>query len=169
MPVRLIPHTLIAFVCVMAIATGQEQTTHRGSNGRQDLERIPPVSLHVVDEAASSRDPAPVPPAVLESHTAVSSTQQPGPESMLLSSEIVTDATCQHGDGACRNCNHVSRTCPPSRWNVIGRIGYCWNTRTKPCLQASHWGYPEEFCERPFGSYTRADLCARSSMACRTS
>jgi hypothetical protein len=22
----------------------------------------------------------------------------------------------------------------------------------KPCLQASHWGYPEYFCERPFGS-----------------
>jgi hypothetical protein len=39
-----------------------------------------------------------------------------------------------------------------SRWPVIGSIHRRWVTHTKPALQASHWGYPENFIERPFGS-----------------
>jgi hypothetical protein len=29
-----------------------------------------------------------------------------------------------------------------------------WHDRVEPCLRASHWGYPEYFRERPFGSFT---------------
>lgn len=33
-----------------------------------------------------------------------------------------------------------------------------WHEYTKPRMQASHWGYPSEFCERPFGSFVQASL-----------
>jgi hypothetical protein len=38
------------------------------------------------------------------------------------------------------------------RWPVIGGIYRHYVTTTKPHLQASHWGYPEYFDERPFGT-----------------
>lgn len=38
---------------------------------------------------------------------------------------------------------------------VVGPA-YCrWHTEIKPSLQATHWGYPEYFRERPFGTYAR--------------
>jgi len=38
------------------------------------------------------------------------------------------------------------------RWPVVGGIYRHYITTTKPHLQASHWGYPEYFEERPFGT-----------------
>jgi hypothetical protein len=35
------------------------------------------------------------------------------------------------------------------------------NNRAKSALQASHWGYPSEFCERPFGSYLRSAMASQ--------
>lgn len=35
------------------------------------------------------------------------------------------------------------------------RFGQWWQYRAKPCLQYSHWGYPEEFEEIPFGLRVR--------------
>jgi hypothetical protein len=46
--------------------------------------------------------------------------------------------------------------CPPpayTRWPVIGPLHRRWITHTKPHMQASHWGYPQYFEERPYGSY----------------
>jgi hypothetical protein len=43
---------------------------------------------------------------------------------------------------------------PMWHWPVIGPLHTRWITTTKPHLQATHWGYPEYFEERPFGSYT---------------
>lgn len=51
-------------------------------------------------------------------------------------------APCQAGGVCTRGC---SRGCG-------GRLAQYWRTHCKPCLQASHWGYPEYFYERPFGS-----------------
>jgi hypothetical protein len=51
---------------------------------------------------------------------------------------------------------HIGHCCPPpayTRWPVIGPLHRRWITHTKPHLQASHWGYPEYFVERPYGSY----------------
>jgi hypothetical protein len=42
---------------------------------------------------------------------------------------------------------------PVWHWPVIGPLHTRWVTTTKPHLQATHWGYPEYFEERPFGSY----------------
>ena len=39
-----------------------------------------------------------------------------------------------------------------SRLPVVGRLQRRWVTHTKPWLQATHWGYPEYFDERPFGT-----------------
>jgi len=40
-------------------------------------------------------------------------------------------------------------------WSLpwLNRLHHRWITTTKPALQASYWGYPEYFEERPFGSY----------------
>ncbi|MHB0960826.1 MAG: hypothetical protein ACYC0X_33085 [Pirellulaceae bacterium] len=162
MPVRSIPHTLILLACALRVASGQDLNTNRSSVQRQGPARIPPVALRVEEDQRSAYDPPPVPPAELVSHaTTASRTQEHSADSMPMWTESTPDAACAQCGGACRNSNHASHGCPPSRWNVIGRMGYCWKTRTKPCLQASHWGYPEEFCERPFGSYVRANLCAQ--------
>src|SRR5262245_39281358 len=42
---------------------------------------------------------------------------------------------------------------PIWHWPIIGPLHDRWITTTKPHLQASHWGYPEYFEERPFGTY----------------
>jgi hypothetical protein len=40
-------------------------------------------------------------------------------------------------------------------WSLpwLNRLHHRWITTTKPALQASYWGYPEYFEERPFGTY----------------
>jgi hypothetical protein len=40
-----------------------------------------------------------------------------------------------------------------SRSPLLNSLHRRWITRTKPALQASYWGYPEYFEERPFGSF----------------
>ena len=49
------------------------------------------------------------------------------------------DSGCHHG--TCFNCRPTA-----------GDRMRAWWARTKACLQYSHWGYPEEFEERPFGT-----------------
>jgi hypothetical protein len=52
--------------------------------------------------------------------------------------------------------HHMHHCCPPpayTRWPVVGPLHRRWITQTKPNLQASHWGYPEYFEERPYGTY----------------
>jgi hypothetical protein len=51
---------------------------------------------------------------------------------------------------ACGRRHSRAECCP-----VVGPLHHRWNHHTKPWLQATHWGYPEYFCERPFGTYAR--------------
>jgi hypothetical protein len=64
------------------------------------------------------------------------------------------------GEAACDVCSsggiepcHHCRGCACS-----GRIEHWWQTRAKPCLQESHWGYAEQFEEKPFGASLRAHM-----------
>lgn len=45
----------------------------------------------------------------------------------------------------------------------LGPVRRWWHCRLKPCLQASHWGYRDEFEPRPFGTYMRAAGAAQVS------
>jgi len=55
--------------------------------------------------------------------------------------------------------NWLAGAQPPLR--PSGRMG-CWSlVGAKAALQESHWGYPEQFCVRPFGSYMRAAVVAQ--------
>lgn len=38
---------------------------------------------------------------------------------------------------------------------IFGRVSSWWSFKAKPGLQAGHWGYADQFCERPHGSYAR--------------
>jgi hypothetical protein len=48
------------------------------------------------------------------------------------------------------NCPTIAPPPCPS-----GPLGRWYHYRAKPVLQESHWGYPEQFCIRPFGTYMR--------------
>ena len=79
----------------------------------------------------------PVPrPAVMESPQ--------GPALQAAPGTPCHDANCQCS--AC--CSH----------RPVQRM---YRSRVKPALQASHWGYPELFHERPFGSYVQTAVCAQ--------
>ena len=45
--------------------------------------------------------------------------------------------------------------------SVTPRTRHRWHTQARPWLQATHWGYAECFCERPFGSYLKCTLHAQ--------
>jgi len=62
---------------------------------------------------------------------------------------VVEPGRC--GKGSCYGGAHC-RALRPVRFGSP-----CWE-RVKACLQESHWGYPEEFEERPFGSCVCAHL-----------
>lgn len=66
-----------------------------------------------------------------------------------------------HGQAACSSCLHAVDGRPCGRCETCrgpGSIETWWITRAKPRLQESHWGYPEEFEEKPFGSSLRAHV-----------
>ncbi len=42
---------------------------------------------------------------------------------------------------------------PPTLWE---RLQYKWKNYWKPQWQETHWGYPEEFCEKPLGYWVHA-------------
>lgn len=48
------------------------------------------------------------------------------------------------------SARHSGICCP-----VVGPLARHWHYRCKPWLQATYWGYPEYFNERPFGTYVR--------------
>jgi hypothetical protein len=85
----------------------------------------------------------PIPPPVLVEQPAVPVyLEQPG-------------APAPIGGGAADGpeCN-CPQCCGPSV-RIHGPISRWYHCRAKPALQASHWGYPELFQPRPFGSYVR--------------
>lgn len=76
-------------------------------------------------------------------------------------------------NGNCQNCNTSGhpgtvQTHPvsgykggrPTLWH---RLKFQWLNYWKPEMQETHWGYPEEFCEKPFGWYVYS--AARTQVA----
>jgi hypothetical protein len=118
---------LMAFACATAI--GEERTdVHTAFRNVVDEEPSPPSH------------PGPV-TTTSNGHSSQSDESLPAPSS---------EAT------ACYVPNHMTHCCPPpayTRWPIIGPLHRRWITHTKPHLQATHWGYPEYFEERPYGSY----------------
>jgi hypothetical protein len=55
--------------------------------------------------------------------------------------EAIVDSSARDTSQGCQSGSRLSR------W---------WHGRAKPCLQYSHWGYPEYFEEPPFGASVRA-------------
>lgn len=166
---RRIPITLVLCLCVASSAWSQQAGRSAAASGRADLTRTPPVAVRFDDGGAMHNDPAPAPTAILASHSvprpAQTGTLHPvtGRQASIMDPDCppCNELACHQCGGVDQNCRCAKHICPPARWNVLGRMAYRWNTQTKPALQASHWGYPEEFCERPFGSFTRANLCGQ--------
>jgi hypothetical protein len=75
-----------------------------------------------------------------------------------LESWIAPPAAVPAGGSECGDCQEPSvcacrGTCPCSGSpGICGCVSEHWHAHCKPCLQASHWGYPEYFCERRFGT-----------------
>ncbi len=104
------------------------------------------------DGAAPRTEPLPAPPAPSPAPRLIDSSESGDP--------VATEADHPPDSISAYAADHVSYYEPyfyPSRaggrWPLAERIRYRYITHYKPALQASHWGYPEYFEERPFGSY----------------
>lgn len=91
----------------------------------------PHVALVPVAVVVLPNEPHEAPPVALEIVEAV--------EPDVCYGHQTRNSGCHHE--TCFNCR------PTARDQVRA-----WWARTKACLQYSHWGYPEEFEERPFGT-----------------
>ncbi len=72
---------------------------------------------------------------------------------------IVHDGNAAYRYSASQRCSHGS-ACANCRVTWKDRMQANWE-ETKAHMQYSHWGYPEEFEERPFGESTCAHLKAQ--------
>jgi hypothetical protein len=81
---------------------------------------------------------------------------QPGPAPTHVNNSATLAGDSLSAPTHCESHHHMQHCCPPpayTRWPIIGPLHRRWITYTKPHMQASHWGYPEYFEERPYGSY----------------
>ena len=113
---------------------------------------LPPNPLAKSQEAAAPM-PAPLPPtlrpAVPEKPPASPPLAEPPDEPVVASDDASHDPYC---------CEYHRATWGGQYCPSLGdQVRACW-ARTKAHLQWSHWGYPEEFCERPHGAAVRAHL-----------
>jgi hypothetical protein len=79
-------------------------------------------------------------------------TELPAPnvsERIVTSESYQPASECDPQYGECYYPRHRF-----ARWPVLGPLERRWYAYTKPRLQACHWGYPEYFVERPFGTQT---------------
>ncbi|QGJ69264.1 Hypothetical protein PBC10988_9340 [Planctomycetales bacterium 10988] len=67
--------------------------------------------------------------------------------------------------GECTDCapgaapqRYYPDLCPGEKPTLWQRLKFKWENYWKPGLQESHWGYPEEFCEKPLGYYVHANF-----------
>ncbi len=79
----------------------------------------------------------------------------PVPEQSLLQPVEVESAAPARVDAGEGQFEHHS--CPPAKppRPGFGFFRWKWRTHWKPWLQDTHWGYPEHFHERPFGTLER--------------
>jgi hypothetical protein len=102
--------------------------------------------------AQEPKAPTPAPFPMLESAVAEQ------PETATASSDDgASGATDVVSDGHDRPClKH--RECLGGACALRGRLRRWWVYQAKPQLQEDYWGYPEEFCEKPFGASLRAHM-----------
>jgi hypothetical protein len=129
---------LTALVCCTAVAEERSQVRTAFLEGNYDnVSSQPPMA------PPTPPQPGSLPPSPNGSnHTATTETLPTG--SSHPTAAWPADPYPVHG--------YVDH--PMWHWPVIGPLHTRWVTHTKPHLQATHWGYPEYFEERPFGSYT---------------
>jgi hypothetical protein len=73
-----------------------------------------------------------------------------GPVPVPAPTRVISSTTHGHAgcsSGSCGKCKEPG---------LLDRIKYKWTHYWKPELQESHWGYPEEFCEKPLGYFVYA-------------
>ena len=112
----------------------QDPVSSRRSANVSMSRTAPPATINLDEVVDASVEPARLPPLAAES------TGEPLP------------ATGHEMGG------------PPQGWverDEYGRSVSYWRPGIKLRMQECYWGYPEEFCERPFGMYNRAayDAC----------
>lgn len=89
---------------------------------------------------------APLPDeAIMMPSTTSGVTHVPAPTRVVSSTTHHGHAGCS--SGSCGKCKEPG---------LLDRIKYKWTHYWKPELQESHWGYPEEFCEKPLGYFIYA-------------
>ena len=71
-------------------------------------------------------------------------------------------AEAMHGDTCdCDDCGR--RRHKRYGWNPFRRVGAWWTNQALPHLIDTHWGYPQYFDERPFGTYNNLSTQAQIS------
>lgn len=65
-------------------------------------------------------------------------------------------AACETGQTDCDSCRSGGGGCCCCR--RPRRITKLWTSLIKPSMQASHWGYRDEFCEQPFGANVHSHI-----------
>lgn len=124
--------------------------------------------IAILSSAALSQDS--VPPVRMD--VPVQSESVPPPASPAPRGEVIpyhpgsqfsdTDAQTLRPDQVCQTCGKGHCICHPTIWGkLFPHLAAKYHSHWKPCLQESHWGYPENFCERPYGSYLRYNLNAQ--------
>jgi hypothetical protein len=103
------------------------------------------VTVVLVTMTAAAEEPIPAPVIVGDFPVDNSST------GVIPDEEIGADASPLNDADPCVHCSG-----PCSVGGPMGPLGRLWHHCLKPCLQDSHWGYAEYFCERPFGTLLRA-------------
>jgi len=126
---------------------------------------IPPDSDPTVGSTLRLLPPKPM--AVIQRKSVPERVLAPEP-SPALDIEIAPqpEADIPQTEGGYVQNNRCHRVSPPPHWRY-GHFrrsplfdGGCWH-EFKACMQASHWGYPEEFIERPFGACVCAGIKAQ--------
>jgi len=97
---------------------------------RTEASYVVPEPLNLPTEAAET-------PAVAEEHVAETTTIHEEHAPQHVGGCVGQQDGCCHG-----------HACGRRRPTLQDR----WHSHIKPCLQATHWGYPEYFEERPFGT-----------------
>ena len=111
------------------------------------------ATLFVAAMAVAEEADAPTPPGLVVPEPVVA--PLPGDLTPLLEDRTPVPPQVVSSANSPPGCYHFSPCCPSGVCR--NRCGSWWS-RKKMCLQESHWGYPEEFCELPLGARLYAHL-----------
>ena len=102
--------------------------------------------------------------------TVVTEPAEPSPESYLAAPDALPQDKLEdeeppllHGDSCdCADCGRLRNR---SAWNPYRRFTHWYQNRFQPFMVDTHWGYPQFFCERPFGLYNNMAVHAHINQA----